>query len=109
MTTTKSPYGQYTHKTKIANFLRVILSTLVELVDIREEWEKDRWDVRLLSKSYGIHFNHSDTHYYIDFSGIKNIKIRIEVKEYLKQRLISKQNFSWGQARNYITVLPNCC
>lgn len=99
-------YGEYINKTAIANFLRNIHSTLFELTDIREELEKDRWDVRLLHDQYGIDYNKSLTHYYLDFTKIEKLKIRDHVKKYIKQRLLSKNNFSWSTARNYLKYLP---
>lgn len=95
-----------TCKTSIANFLNVIYDYLFNLTDTREEWEKDRWDVRNLEK-YGISYNKSRTNYYIDFSKIKNKKIRNGVKKYFKQRLLSNNKFSWGRAMRYMNYLPN--
>lgn len=99
-------YGEYINKTAIANFLRNIHSTFFDLTDTREEWEKDRWDVRILHDKYGIDYNKSMAHYYLDFTKIEKLKMREQVKKYLKQRLISKNNFSWSTARNYLKYLP---
>ncbi|ABO68759.1 tyrosine-type recombinase/integrase [Geobacillus thermodenitrificans] len=99
-------YGKITQKTPVVGFLRVIYSYLFQLTDTREEWEKDRWDVRILQEKYGIDYNKSDTIYYIDFTKIEQINIREQVKKYIKQRLLSKNNFTWGTARNYMFCLP---
>jgi integrase len=99
-------YGEYINKTAIANFLRNIHSTFFELTDTREEWEKDRWDIRVLHDKYGIDYNKSITQYYLDFTKIKKLKMREQVKKYIKQRLLSKNNFSWSSARNYLKYLP---
>jgi integrase len=96
---------EYENKTAIANFLEFIINSFNTLTDKREEWEKDRWDVRNLEQ-YGITYNKSDKLYYIDFSKIKNLKIREEVKKYIKQRLIAKNKFSWSTARNYLKFIP---
>ena len=32
--------------------------------------------------------------------------MREQVKKYIKQRLLSKNNFSWGTAREYLKYLP---
>ena len=88
-------------KTPSANFLENIVNMFNQLIDEREEWEKDKWDVRNLEQ-YGITYNHSSSQYYIDFSKINNLKIRKEVKKYIKQRLIANNKFSWGTARNYL-------
>ncbi|MED3907533.1 tyrosine-type recombinase/integrase, partial [Geobacillus thermodenitrificans] len=98
-------YGEYTSKTSIANFLHVIYSYLFQLTDTREEWEKDRWDVRILHQKYGIEYNKSENFYYIDFKKIEQRAIREQVKKYIKQRLLSKNNFSWGTALNYMKYL----
>ncbi|MGX1984151.1 hypothetical protein EDD69_1301 [Thermolongibacillus altinsuensis] len=100
-----SLYGNLTNKTPVANFLRVIYSYLFQLTDTREEWEKDRWDVRILHKKYGIEYNKSLANYYIDFTKIEQINIREQVKKYLKQRLLSKNNFSWDTATEYMRYL----
>lgn len=98
-------YGEYTNKTPIANFLRTIHSYLFHLTDTREEWEKDRWDVRVLHEKYGINYNKSKTNYYIDFEKIEQIHVREQVKKYMKQRLLSKNNFTWSTAFMYMIFL----
>ncbi len=91
----------YYIKTSIANFLDIIIKTLKTLIDIREEWEKDKWDVRNLEK-YGINYVKSSSTHYINLSKINNAKIKKEIKKYLKQKLIANNNFSWGSAINYV-------
>lgn len=95
----------YEIKSFITNFLVFIINTFNTLTDEREEWEKDRWDVRNLEQ-YGITYNKSSTKYYIDFSKINNIKIRGEVKKYIKQRLVANNKFSIGVAQNYLSCIP---
>lgn len=95
---------EYLHKTPIANFLSFIYRELFKLSDIREEWDKDIWDVRNLEK-YGIKYNKSKTHYLIKFNSIKNNNIKKEVKRYFKQRLLSNNKFSVGNAINYLIHL----
>lgn len=92
-------------KTSVASFLRTVYTLLSQYTDHREEWEKDRWDVRILNDKYGIDYSKSKTAYYIDFSRI-NKSIREQVKKYVKQRLLSKNNFSWGTAGIYLIILP---
>ncbi|MEE6142447.1 tyrosine-type recombinase/integrase [Bacillus cereus] len=99
-------YGEYTSKTPLANFLRSIYSSLFMLTDTREEWEKDRWDIRVLNDKYGIAYNKSRTDYYVDFTKIEQVNMREQVKKYIKQRLLSKKNFSWARARDYLLHLP---
>jgi integrase len=106
ITTTKLIEKEYQNKTAISNFLEITYKTLFNLTDEREEWEKDIWNVRNLER-YGITYNKSITIYIIDFTKINNIKIRSEVKKYIKQRLISNNKFSWSSARNYMFHLPN--
>lgn len=95
----------YTIKTTIANFLNSMYKYLLDLVDERVEWEKDRWNVKKLAK-YGITYNSSTSSYYIDFSKINNIQIRNQIKQYVQQRLVANDNFSWSSARNYLLYLP---
>ncbi|WP_309298063.1 hypothetical protein [Cytobacillus sp. NCCP-133] len=90
----------------MANFLRNIHSTFFDLIDTREEWEKDRWDVRVLYDKCGIEYNKSTTDYYINFTKIQQIGIREQVKKYMKQRLLNKNNFTWGSALRYHRYLP---
>lgn len=96
---------EYANRTRGANFLNSIYATLFSLTDEREEWEKDTWDVRNLEK-YGITYNKSLTNYYIDFTTIKNETIRVEVKRYVKQRLVSNNQFTWGTTQYYLKYLP---
>lgn len=88
-------------KTPSAKFLENIIDWFNQLTDEREEWEKDKWNVRNLEQ-YGITYNKSSSEHYINFSKIKNLKIREEFKKYIKQRLIANNKFSWGSARNYL-------
>ena len=69
------------------------------MTDKREEWEKDRWDIRVLHDKYGINYNKSKTQYYLDFTKIEQVNMREQIKKYIKQRLISKNHFSWGTAK----------
>lgn len=92
-------------KTNIANFLQNVIGWLDELTDEREEWEKDKWDVRKL-EVYGISYNKVTSHYFANFNRVNNLKIRKEFKRYIKQRLISNNKFSWGTALNYLTIVP---
>ncbi|MFJ6414538.1 hypothetical protein ACIQLG_17300 [Terribacillus saccharophilus] len=84
-------------RTEIDGFLARIYNTLFQLTDIRHEWEKDRWDVRVLNKKYGIDFNESTSGHRIDFSNIENKNFSKTFKEYIKDRLISGKNFTWVQ------------
>jgi integrase len=99
-------YVELYHKTAIANFLGNIYSNLFKITDTREEWEKDQWDVRLLHDKYGVGYNKSRAHYHLDFSKIEQKRIREQVKKYIKQRLLSKNNFSWSSAQLYLYYVP---
>lgn len=99
-------YDRYIHKTGIAIFFRTVYSNLFTFTDTREEWEKDRWDVRVLHEKYGISYNKSRSHFYLNFTNIPGIKMRKEIKRYFKQCLLSKNHFSWATAANYLRVLP---
>lgn len=92
-------------KTPSAKFLENIINLFNQLLDEREEWEKDKWDVRKLEQ-YGITYNKTSQSHYVDFEKINNLRIRKEVKEYIKQRLISNNKFSWSTARNYLLFIP---
>ncbi|MFK4475886.1 hypothetical protein ABH947_000069 [Bacillus sp. RC206] len=97
----KNPlYGELDNKTAIANFFRSIYEKLFTLTDTREEWEKDRWDIRLLNANYGLKYNTSITNYFIDFSNIENVVFEQCFKKYIKTRLLGGKNFSWSSARH---------
>lgn len=93
------------YKSPIANFLESVVTVFNTLTDEREEWEKDKWDFRNLDQ-YEINYNQSDSHYYINFSKINNLKIREEIKKYIKQRLIANNKFSGGSSMEYLVYLP---
>ncbi|RFB46154.1 tyrosine-type recombinase/integrase [Bacillus sp. dmp10] len=93
-----------TFKNNVAIYLRTIYTSFLRLTDNREEWEKDKWDIRILHEKYGVDYNKSQSNYYLDFSKI-DVKVREEVKKYFKRRLLSKNKFSWGSARNYMNYL----
>ena len=93
-------------RTAIANYLEFIINTFYILTDEREEWEKDKWDIRNLEQ-YGISYTKSSQEHYLGFGKINNVKIKNEVKKYIKQRLIANNKFSWGTARNYLKFIPS--
>ncbi|MES5938937.1 MULTISPECIES: tyrosine-type recombinase/integrase [unclassified Bacillus cereus group] len=97
-------YKDTVGKSSVAIHLRTVYTFLFQYTDKREEWEKDRWDVRVLHDKYGIDYNKSNVSYYLDFSKIDE-KVREQVKKYCKQRLISKNKFSWSTALNYVINL----
>lgn len=100
-------YGKdFYYKSPIANFLETTIKYFYKLTDEREEWKKDKWDVRNLEQ-YGITYTKSSTHHYLNFEKINNIKIREEVKKYIKQRLIGNNKFSWASATNYLKHIPS--
>lgn len=89
-----------------ANYLQNIIKTLYELLDEREEWEKDRWDIRNLSKKYDISYSKTNKSNYIDFSKINNQYMKKEVMAYMKEKLIAQNRFSWGTACLYMAYIP---
>ncbi|HDR7001344.1 TPA: tyrosine-type recombinase/integrase [Bacillus cereus] len=93
-------------KSSIAGFLQAVCNYLFHQTDTREEWEKDRWDVRILNKKYGISYNTSRTDYQMDFTIIKNVIFKHNLKKYIKTRLLGGKRFSWSTAKTYtITVI----
>ncbi|MGU8471615.1 tyrosine-type recombinase/integrase [Clostridium perfringens] len=104
--TSKRLDKKYEIKSTIANFLKFIITLFNSLTDERDEWEKDKWDVRNLSK-YGITYNKStNRNHCIDFNKINNVRIKAEVKKYIKQRLVANNKFSWGTACQYLKYIP---
>ena len=99
-------YGEYENKAPIAIFLRTIYDYLSKQTDTREEWKKDKWDVRVLNKKYGIKYSRSKTNYYLDFKKIQNEEFRRLFKEYIKIRLLGARNFSWATAYDYLYNIP---
>ncbi|HFJ9421738.1 tyrosine-type recombinase/integrase [Bacillus cereus group sp. Bc252] len=106
LSTKNLKYGEYKTKAPQAAFLRKMYEKLYYLTDTREEWEKDKWDARVLNKKYGIPYNTSDTHYYIDFTTIHNDVFKQHVKKYIKTRLLGGKKFSLGTAMNYLRFVP---
>ena len=96
---------EYIFKTPSANFLEIITSCLSKLIDEREEWKKDKWDVRNLEQ-YGVTYNKSRTTYYINFQKINNLNMREEIKKYIKQRLVANNKFSCSRALSYLQYIP---
>lgn len=82
--------------------MRKTYEKLLYLTDTREEWEKDRWDVRVLNQKYGISYNSSSSHYCMDFTTIHNDVFKQHFKKYIKTRLLGGKKFSWGTAMNYL-------
>lgn len=76
------------------NFLKNIYDGLLRAVDNREEWYKDKWDVRNL-KQDGVLYNISQGKYFIDFSKVRSRQIKDTLKEYYKERLTSGEKATW--------------
>jgi len=106
LTTKKRSYGGYELKTPLATLLRRTYEHLCNLTDTREEWEKDRWDVRILNAKYGVEYSISNQRHYIDFSDIQNISFRACLKKYIKTRLLGGKKFSWSSASSYVAFVP---
>ncbi|MEV5113041.1 tyrosine-type recombinase/integrase [Peribacillus frigoritolerans] len=98
-------YGEFEHNTSIANYFRSVYEKLSNLTDTREEWEKDKWDVRVLHDKYGVRYSASKTQYFLDFSNIENVTFRQYFKRYIKTRLLGGK-FSWGTAKLYLAYVP---
>ncbi|AJH20585.1 MULTISPECIES: tyrosine-type recombinase/integrase [Bacillus cereus group] len=94
-----------TFKNEVAVHLRTIYTTFFQLTDQREEWEKEKWDIRILHDKYGFDYNQSIAMYYLDFSKVDE-RVREQVKKYFKQRLLSTNKFSWQTAITYLKGLP---
>lgn len=99
-------YGGREIRSKLANFFRAVYEQLFTLTDKREEWEKDRWDVRVLNAKYGVEYNRSTTDFFVDFMKIENTVFRQYFKKYLHTRLLGGGRFSWGTARKYSIYVP---
>ncbi|KXI83127.1 transposase [Bacillus cereus] len=98
-------FDGYTHKSPAATYFRIIHSNFLVLADSRNEWEKDRWDVRILHSKYGIYYSKSLTAHFLDFTKIEPMKIKDSTKKYIKQRLMGRQNLSFATARVYSRTL----
>ncbi|EGQ3279412.1 transposase, partial [Staphylococcus pseudintermedius] len=96
-------FGDYEYKSGLASFLKNMYINLIKFIDKREEWEKDKWDIRNLEK-YGLSYNKTLTGNYLNFEKIESIKMRELAKKYLKNRLITG-DIAFATARFYIRVL----
>ncbi|CGG58728.1 phage integrase family site specific recombinase [Streptococcus pneumoniae] len=98
-------FDGYTHKSPAATYFRIIYSNFLVLADSRDEWEKDRWDVRILHTKYGLYYSKSLTAHYLDFTKIEPLKIRESTKKYIKQRLMGRHDLSFATANAYVRTL----
>lgn len=96
---------EYYTTSPAGNFLGSIINSINVLTDEREEWIKDKWAIVNLEQ-YGIQHSRTSRSPYIDFGKINNLKLRKEVKKYIKQRLIANNKFSCGSATNYLKFIP---
>lgn len=91
-------------KSRVCNFLSSIHEYLYTITDERVEWEKDIWDIRNLSK-YGVSYNRSRSAYYLYFNTINNIALRNALKLYYKNKLLSKNNFTFDTSAAILSYL----
>ena len=52
---------------------------LIKFIDKREEWEKDKWDIRNLEK-YGLSYNKTLTGNYLNFEKLSQLKCENQQK-----------------------------
>lgn len=97
--------NEFERQATINFFPRNLYNSLVNLTDSREEFEKDVWDVRNLNKVYGIVYNNTTSKYTADFSRVKNVVFRQELKKYIKARLLGGKNFSWSTGYSYVYII----
>jgi integrase len=93
-------------KNPITSFLYSLYNDLSKLLDFRDEWDKEVWDVRNLNQKYGIYYNHARSHVNLDFTVVKSTSFRSEIQKWLKMRLLSN-DITWGTAHNYMVNLPS--
>lgn len=72
-------FGDYESKSGLASFLNNMYINLKKFIDKRDEWEKDKWDIRNLEK-YGLSYNKTLTGHYLNFEKIDSIKMREATK-----------------------------
>lgn len=96
-------FGNYKVKAPLAASLKKFYRQFSKMVDDREEWDKDIWDIRNL-EMYGLAYNKTLTGNYLNFKSIGSFNIRNSVKRYLKQRLITG-NLNFATGRVYVRVL----
>lgn len=96
-------FGNYEAKTPIASSLKKLYRLFSKMIDSREEWDKDLWDIRNL-EMYGLTYNKTLTGNYLNFKKIASLNIRTSVKKYLKQRLLTG-NMNFATGRMYVRVL----
>jgi integrase len=70
--------------TRYSTYLYRIYLVIEETYDTREEWDKDLWNIEKLGLYYAKSKN-------LNFSKIKQLKLKITLKQYLKQGLISRR------------------
>lgn len=92
------------HADRQKNFIRKRISELNSILEQYKdinEWDKDRWDIRILKKLYSIKNEATDSSYYIVFENINNKNLRTIIKKYVKTRLLAGNNFSINTAKIY--------
>lgn len=104
-THTKDKRYEHPVKRPVTKFLISVYNDLSKLLDFRDEWEKEVWDVRNLNQKYGIYYNHARSHVKLDFTVVKQIPFRFEIQKWLKMRLLSN-DLTWGTAVNYMVSIP---
>lgn len=68
-------FGSYETKTPIAASLKKLYRQFSKMIDSREEWDKDLWDIRNL-EMYGLTYNKTLTGNYLNFTSINSFDIK---------------------------------
>lgn len=103
----KYRHGRPTRMAKVrtAAFLRSSYNSIMEYLDDRPLLIKDIWRIKDFQEQFSFDFNKSAPQGFIRFDDIKNSRLKMILKEYIKDRLLGKRRLSWSTGQSYARTL----
>ncbi|OTN83812.1 hypothetical protein A5819_003631 [Enterococcus sp. 7E2_DIV0204] len=92
-------------KVRTAAFLLSAYNSIMEYLDDRPLLIKDIWRIKDFQKQFDFDFHKSAPKGFIRFDSIKNSKLKIILKEYIRDRLLGKRHLSWHTGQGYAKTL----
>lgn len=92
-------------KVRTAAFLRSAHNSIMNYLDDRPLWVRDIWRVKDFQEQFEFEYHKSSPQGFIRFDSINNPKLKLILKEYIKDRLLGKRHLSWSTGQSYARTL----
>lgn len=92
-------------KVRTAAFLKSAYNAIMHYLDDRPLWTRDIWQLKDFQEQFDFEYHKSSPQGFIRFDSIKNTKLKLILKEYIKDRLLGKRHLSWSTGQSYARTI----